>query len=162
MNRTELVRKVSALMKDKEIRKPVVFPKQVFHISDDSGNTKSFTVKQTSKSTMYTIEDVEAILEACLDVVKDALKKGEKISIRGFGSLGLHYREARATRHPTTGEYIKVKARYSPKFWFGDDLRLCAKMYELSLNENPGNYMLDYSDIPDDDEYDDYENGGDC
>ena len=35
-----------------------------------------------------------------------------------------------------TGEWVEIDARYIPKFSFGNDLRLCAKIYELSLNDS--------------------------
>lgn len=136
MNRKELVRRVAAVMRDNGIRKPVSSPKQIFHISDDEGNTKDFIVKKSNKSVMYTVDDVESMIDACVYVIEDALKQGEHITVRGFGTLALQYRKARTTKHPDTGEPVEVKARYIPKFSFGNDLRICAKMFELSLAEN--------------------------
>ena len=151
MNRKELVRRVAAVMKDNGIRKPISSPKQVFHISDDEGNTKDFVVKKTDKSVLFTIDDVESMVDAFICVIEDALKHGDSVSIRGFGTLGLHHRKARATKHPTTGEPIEVEARYVPKFFFGNDLRLCAKMFELSLKEKEDNLpQSDKDDIDDD------------
>lgn len=135
MNRKELVRRIAAVMRDNGIRKPISSQKQVFHISDDEGNTKDFVVKKTGKDVLFTIDDVESIMDACIYVIEDALKHGDSVSIRGFGTLGLHYRKARTTKHPATGNTVEVDARYVPKFIFGDNLRLCAKIFELSLDE---------------------------
>lgn len=135
MNRKELVRRIAAVMRENDIKKPVSFPKQVLHISDDEGNTKDFIVKKSDKSIAFTVDDIEAMMDACLCVTEDALKHGEHISIRGFGTLALHHRKARTTKHPDTGELVDVEARYVPKFTFGNDLRLCAKIYELSLTD---------------------------
>lgn len=154
MNRKELVRRIAAVMRDNGIRKPISSPKQVFHISDDEGNTKDFVVKKTDKDVLFTIDDIESMVDTCIYVIEDALKHGDSVSIRGFGALGLHHRKARATKHPTTGEPVEVEARYVPKFVFGNDLRLCAKMFELSLDEKGVN-----SPMPNDEVIDD--NGGD-
>lgn len=135
MNRKELVRRIACVMRDNDIRKPISYPKQVFHISDDEGNSKDFVIKKTDTSVLFTTEDVESIIDSCLYVIEDALKKGEHISIRGFGTLGLRHRKARVTKHPDTGEVVDVSARFVPKFTFGNDLRMCAKIYELSLDE---------------------------
>ena len=146
MNRKELVRRIAAVMKDNGIRKPISSPKQVFHISDDEGNTKDFVVKKTDKDVLFTIDDIESMVDTCIYVIEDALKHGDSVSIRGFGTLGLHHRKARATKHPTTGE-----PRYVPKFVFGNDLRLCAKMFELSLDENGAHSPIPSDKVADDD-----------
>lgn len=135
MNRKELVRRASSVMRDNNIKKPVSTQKQVLHISDDDGNTKDFVIKKNDTGVAYTTEDVDTILDACIYVIQEALKHGESISIRGFGSLGLHYRKARMTKHPSTGESVDVDARYVPKFVSGNDLKMCAKIYELSMDE---------------------------
>lgn len=135
MNRREFVRRIANVMRENNIRKPVSSPKQVFHISDDEGNKKDFVVKKTDKSVLFTVDDVEAVVDACLYVIEESLKRGEPVSIRGFGSLGLKYRKPRATKRPGTEEWVDVEARYVPKFSFGNDLRMCAKVYELSLGD---------------------------
>lgn len=133
MNRIGLVRAVAAAMREKNIRKIVSSPKHVFHISDDEGNHKNFVVRQTEKGVLFTNDDVEAVLDTCLQVIEEAMKRGEQVSIRGFGSLGLKYRKSRATKKPGTEEWVDVQSRYVPKFAFGNDLRRCAMVYELSL-----------------------------
>lgn len=60
MNRKELVRRIANVMRENNIRKPVSSQKQVFHISDDEGNTKDFVVKKTDKGVLFTYDDVEA------------------------------------------------------------------------------------------------------
>lgn len=135
MNRKEFDRRVASVMRENGIRKPVSSPKQVFHISDDEGNKKDFVIRKTDKSVMFTIEDIESVIDSCIYVIKEALKRGENITFHGFGSLGVHHRKARATKRPDTGEWVEVEARYIPKFTFGNDLRMCTKLYELSLNE---------------------------
>lgn len=150
MNRKELVRRVASVMRENNVRKPVSSPKQVFHISDDDGNTKDFVIRKTDKSVIFTADDVEAIVDACLFVIEDAMKRGEPVSIRGFGTLGLKYRKPRATKKLGTDEWVDIDARYIPKFTFGNDLRMCAKVYELSLQDNVLSEPLPVFDESDD------------
>ena len=135
MNKNDFVKCVSELLRTNDVKKPVSIPKQVFHISDDEGNSKDFTIKKTDKAVLYTKDDVATILEACLYVIQESLKQGEPINFRGFGTLCLNYRKPRATKRVNTDEEVVIKGRYVPKFMFGNDLRMCAKMYELSLND---------------------------
>ena len=135
MNKKELVGSITEVLKRNNIRKPVSSPKQVFHISDDEGNKKDFIVQKTDKTVAYNSNDVAAVVDACLSVVEDALKRGEPINIYGFGTLGVHKRAARQTLHPVSGEVVHVKERYVPKFVFGNSLRMAAKLYELSLTD---------------------------
>ena len=60
MNKVELVQRVAATMREKEIKKIIQMPKQVFTISDSDGNSKKFTVRHTEKAYMFTKDDVEA------------------------------------------------------------------------------------------------------
>lgn len=135
MNKIDFIKCVSDVLRTNDIKKPVSIPKQVFHISDDEGNSKDFTVKKTDKSVQYTKDDVTAIVDACLYVIQESLKRGEPINFRGFGTLGLNYRKPRATKCVGTEEDVVIKGRYVPKFSFGNDLRMCAKIYELSLKD---------------------------
>lgn len=136
MNKKDLAREAAALLRDRGSRKSVSVPKQIFYISDDDGNTRQFSVKKKDRNVVYTIDDVESILDALIDVTMDALRTGDNVSIRGFGSLALQHRKARSTVHPDTGEPIIIQARYVPKFSFGADLRTCARVYEAHLKES--------------------------
>lgn len=135
MNKKDFIKCVSELLRANDIKKPVSIPKQVFHISDNEGNSKDFTIRKTDKSVLYTKDDVAAIVDACLYVIQESLKRGEPISFHGFGTLGLNYRKPRATKCVGTEEDVVIEGRYVPKFSFGNDLRMCAKIYELSLND---------------------------
>lgn len=135
MNRKEFVKNVCSYLKDNDMTKPISIPKQVLHISDDEGNKKDFSVKKTDKSVIYTSEDVEGIINACIEVVKDALRNGDNVSIKGFGTIGLNYRKPRRTKQFGTNKDLIIEGRYVPKFAFGNDLRMCAKLYELSLDD---------------------------
>ena len=135
MNRSELVKKTAELLKERDVRKHVGAQKSKLHITDDQGNSSTFTIKKESSNLLFTNQDIAKILDTMLEIVEDLIKNGEEISIHGFGSLGVHYRAPRTTYHPGTKDPVIVPGRYVPKFNFGNDLRMAAKVYELSLWE---------------------------
>ena len=142
MVRKELIRRMAEVMRENDIRKPISIPKQVFHISDDDGNHKDFTVKKIDKTVLYTADDIEAILDTLQFVIQEAVKTGEEISIRGFGTLGLRYRKPRIQRNVMDGQPVEVEGRYVPHFLCGNDLKRCAQVYEQSLIDRKINEPL--------------------
>lgn len=135
MNKKELISRVSDVLRDNNIRKPIAAKKHVFRISDSEGNTANFVVKQKEKTVMYTTDDISTIIDAYIAVVIDSIKRGEEVAIRGFGTLGLHKRAARRTKAPGTEDWYEIEGHYVPKFFFGNELRAAAKVYETSLDE---------------------------
>lgn len=67
--------------------------------------------------------DVEFCVNTILDHMGQSLAKGNRIEIRGFGSIGLRYREPRRGRNPKTGERVSVPGKYAPHFKPGRLLR---------------------------------------
>lgn len=132
MNKKELSSRVAEVLRANNVRKPVSVKKHTFHITDEEGNTADFHIKQQDKNVIYTVDDTMNVIDACIAVIIDAIKNGEEISIKGFGNLGLHYRAARRTKEPISGEWCEIEARYVPKFSYGNDLRMAARLYELS------------------------------
>ena len=66
-------------------------------------------------------------LAAALDGIKASLKKGQKVSLVGFGTFSITKRKARKGRNPKTGEAIKIAAAKVPKFSAGKDLKTAVK-----------------------------------
>ncbi len=62
-------------------------------------------------------------LDGAMDTVKKALKKGEMVTLVGFGSFYVGKRVARTGRNPRTGDPIKIKAAKVPKFRPGKGLK---------------------------------------
>ncbi|AHB05733.1 MULTISPECIES: HU family DNA-binding protein [Pandoraea] len=62
-------------------------------------------------------------LDAMVGAVKKALKKGDDVTMVGFGTFYVAKRAARAGRNPRTGDVIKIKAAKVPKFRPGKDLK---------------------------------------
>ena len=66
--------------------------------------------------------DAAKALDAYVDVVKDQLKKDEKVTLIGFGTFSVVNRPARTGRNPRTGKSIKIAAKKSAKFKAGKGL----------------------------------------
>ena len=58
-------------------------------------------------------------LESALDTITSALKKGDAVSLVGFGTFEVSQREERSGRNPATGAAITIKASKAPKFRAG-------------------------------------------
>ena len=67
--------------------------------------------------------DGEVIDETIFDAVIGALKSGDKIEIRGFGSFRIRQRNSRIGRNPKTGERVEVPAKKVPFFKPSKELR---------------------------------------
>ena len=63
-----------------------------------------------------TKKNADAFLTCMLDIIKKTVKKGDDVSLIGFGSFGKVKRAARIGVNPSTGEKIKIKAKVLPKF----------------------------------------------
>lgn len=69
-------------------------------------------------------KDSEAAVNAVVSAITDALKKGDKVQIVGFGSFEVKARAARTGRNPSTGEPVEIPASYAPTFKAGKDLKV--------------------------------------
>lgn len=58
-----------------------------------------------------------------IDSMSEALSKGQRIEIRGFGSFSLHFRPPRNAHNPKTGDKVITEPKYSPHFKPGKDLK---------------------------------------
>lgn len=67
--------------------------------------------------------DAGRALEALITAVEKALKKGDTVSIIGFGTFSVRKRAARKGRNPRTGAEIKIKASKTPAFKAGKALK---------------------------------------
>lgn len=76
-------------------------------IADDAGITKT---------------QANATLDAFIDAVTKTLKKGDKVTLVGFGTFSVSKRAARNGRNPQTGAVIKIKAKKVAKFKAGKEL----------------------------------------
>jgi integration host factor subunit beta len=67
--------------------------------------------------------DVEHVVNAILDEIVDALSKGDRVELRGFGAFSVKNRPARTGRNPRTGETVIVEEKHVPFFKTGKDMR---------------------------------------
>lgn len=156
MNKANLIRKVTDVLRENGAGKTVKFPKYAFHIEDDGGNKKDFYVRKSEKLCSFNAEDVSVILDAIIAVAEDSIKSGEAVSIHGFGKIGVKMRKKHKTKIPFTDQWVDIDAHYVPYFVAGDNLKMCAKMYEVSLSEKIGGVELP---VFDDDEIGGEEDG---
>jgi integration host factor subunit beta len=68
--------------------------------------------------------DVENIVNAILDTIADALARGDRVELRGFGAFSVKKRDARTGRNPRTGATVSVAEKMTPVFKTGKEMRL--------------------------------------
>ena len=84
---------------------------------------KTELVEAIAKQAGISKKDSDAAVKAFTDVVAKELKKGEKVTLIGFGTFEVTKRAARTGKNPQTGEAIKIKACKAPKFKAGKALK---------------------------------------
>ena len=89
--------------------------------------TKSEFVDQVADRAGLTKKDAGDAVEAFLETIEDALKRGSEVSFSGFGKFSISERSAREGRNPATGEKIQIAASRVPKFTAGAALKKAIK-----------------------------------
>lgn len=85
--------------------------------------TKSDLVDLVAKKVNLTNKAAREAVQAVLDAVRDALKKGDKVVLTGFGTFSVRSRASRKGRNPQTGVEINIPARKTPGFTAGKALK---------------------------------------
>ncbi|WMS87260.1 integration host factor subunit beta [Pleionea litopenaei] len=86
--------------------------------------TKSELIERlAAHQTQLSAKDVELVVKSLLEHMAQALARGERIEIRGFGSFSLHFRAPRTGRNPKTGDAVTLAGKYVPHFKPGKELR---------------------------------------
>lgn len=94
--------------------------------------TKSVLIeKVTERVEGLTKKQVETIIATIFEGMRDALGRGEKIEIRGFGNFRLRQRNAKTARNPRTGEKVSVLPKKGLHFKIG-------KPFHDTLNQKAG------------------------
>ncbi len=78
--------------------------------------TKAELIEEVSRVVEMSRKDSEVIVETIFDSIVRALRTGEKIEIRGFGSFRTRQRQPRIGRNPKTGTRVEVPAKRIPFF----------------------------------------------
>ncbi|MEO6224106.1 MAG: integration host factor subunit beta [Vicinamibacterales bacterium] len=85
--------------------------------------TKAELVEEVSRVSDLTKKHSEVIVDSVFQTIIDALHRGEKIELRGFGSFRLRQREPRKGRNPKTGDKVDVPPKKVPYFKPGKELK---------------------------------------
>ncbi len=86
--------------------------------------TKSDLVAKVSdRMSHISKKDTETIVNSVFESMAEALKRGERIEIRGFGSFQVKVRESREGRNPKTGQVVSIPTKRTPFFKVGKELK---------------------------------------
>jgi DNA-binding protein HU-beta len=89
--------------------------------------TKAELIEKMAKDANVSKAAADKAINSFVDGVKKALKKGDKVTLIGFGTFSVTQRKARKGRNPQTGKEIKIPARKAPKFSAGQALKKAVK-----------------------------------
>lgn len=86
--------------------------------------TKSDLILRLAEKYPHLLQrDIERIVNTIFDEVSNALARGQRVELRGFGAFSVKSREARQGRNPRTGQSVSVSAKSVPFFKTGKQLR---------------------------------------
>jgi len=86
--------------------------------------TKSELIEKIMENNSFlNRKESELVVNIIFDSMANALKNGDKVEIRGFGSFTVREREAREARNPKNGEIVKIAAKRAPFFKTGKELK---------------------------------------
>jgi integration host factor subunit beta len=86
--------------------------------------TKSDLIKRLAEANPHLFQrDIEKIVSTVFDEVTQALARGDRVELRGFGAFSVRERDSRVGRNPRTGEEVQVPDKVVPNFKTGKELR---------------------------------------
>jgi integration host factor subunit beta len=89
-----------------------------------SSMIKSELIKRISSQNPHLFErDLEKVVNAIFDEMVEALRRGDRVELRGFGVFSAKLREARTERNPRTGAVVAVGKKAMPAFKTGKEMR---------------------------------------
>lgn len=80
---------------------------------------KAELIEKIAKDAGVTKVQANDVLDSFTNAITNTLKKGDRVTLVGFGTFAVSERAARNGRNPQTGAIIKIKARKAPKFKAG-------------------------------------------
>jgi integration host factor subunit beta len=85
---------------------------------------KSELIKRISSQNPHLYDrDIEKVVNAIFDEMVEALRRGERVEVRGFGTFSAKLREPRQGRNPRTGAAVAVPKKAMPAFKTGKEMR---------------------------------------
>ena len=99
--------------------------------------TKSELITRLAEQNPHLYQrDVEKIVTTIFDEISEALARGQRVELRGFGAFSVKERSARVGRNPRTGEAVRVARKFIPFFKTG---KAASREAEHRLNQSlPG------------------------
>ena len=88
---------------------------------------KEELIAEISKSAKVSKKDAANVLTATIDAIQTAVKKGDKVTLVGFGTFERRARAARTGRNPQTGATLKIAAKKVPAFSAGKKFKELVK-----------------------------------
>lgn len=88
---------------------------------------KTELINALSEETTFSKKDITRVIDSFQRIVERTLRKGEKVSLTGFGTFQVNKRPARNGINPATKQKIKIPAMNIPKFKAGKNLREVVK-----------------------------------
>jgi len=85
--------------------------------------TKAELVEQVARRINLSKKETEVVVNTVFNSITDALSRGDKVELRGFGSFKVKVRDPREGRNPKTGESVHIPAKRVPFFKAGKELR---------------------------------------
>jgi len=85
--------------------------------------TKAELAHEVAENSDLNKQQAEGAVQAVLDSIVEALRSGDRVEVRGFGSFCLRERKARVGRNPKTGESVQVPAKKVAYFKLGKELK---------------------------------------
>jgi integration host factor subunit beta len=86
--------------------------------------TKSELILRLSEQNPHLYQrDIEKIVTTIFDEISEALSRGDRVELRGFGAFSVKKRDARVGRNPRTGASVHVTQKFIPFFKTGKQLR---------------------------------------
>ena len=67
--------------------------------------------------------DIERIVSIVFQEISDALARGDRVELRGFGAFSVKHRPSRVGRNPRSGEAVQIEEKWAPFFKAGKELR---------------------------------------
>lgn len=119
------------MSEEREPREPTATTERRAVRSKRGGMTKAHLIEKVAeRAKTLSRRDAEKVVNGIFDSIRDALKRGEKTEIRGFGSFRLRIRRTKDGRNPKTGETVSVPEKRMPFFKAGKEIK------ELLNNHN--------------------------
>ncbi len=84
---------------------------------------KNELIEELSDKTGFTKTDTQKFLNAYIEAIQKALKKGKEVQLVGFGTFKVTNRKARTGRNPQTGKELRIPAKKVPSFRAGKALK---------------------------------------